>query len=79
METERLKRFIIGFKTEALPLLKEDNTGISYIISQSLSEDPLVRDIANLKPASGQLLGEFMGVPVTTEKDFAVRNYRDQI
>lgn len=77
METDKLKRFLIGFQTAVMPKITDDNTGLVYQISQSLSEDPLVRDIAHLKSGSGGSHGEYMGVQVTTVPDFGVKDYRE--
>lgn len=77
MNTEKLDRFLIGFRTEVLPLLTKDNTGLVYEISQSLAEDELVKTAAHLKTGSGYSSGEFMGVQVKTFQDFRVNDYRD--
>lgn len=77
MNTDKLKRFLIGFQTEVMPKITDDNTGLVYEISQSLAEDPLVRDISHLKSGSGGSNGEYMGVQVKTVKDFGVRDYRE--
>ena len=76
MNTDKLKRFLIGFQTEVMPMITDDNTGLVYEISQSLAEDELVRDIAHLRSGSGGSNGEYMGVQVKTVKDFGVRDYR---
>lgn len=76
MNTDKLERFLIGFKTEVLPLLSDNNTGLVYEISQSLAEDPLIIKLASIKRGSGGAMGEFMGVAVRTTKDFKVIDYR---
>jgi hypothetical protein len=76
MNTDRLKRFLIGFQTDVMPLIGEDNTGLVYEISQSLAEDPLVRDIVHMKTGSGHSTGTYMGVEVKTVPDFGVKDYR---
>jgi hypothetical protein len=76
MNTDKLERFLIGFKTEVLPLLREDNIGLVYEISQSLAEDPLIMKLAAIKKGSGSSSGEFMGVAVRTRRDFNVVDYR---
>lgn len=77
MDTSKLKRFLIGFQTEVMPKITDDNTGLVYQISQSLAEDPLVRDIAHLQTGSGSSRGEYMGVQVITVPDFGVKDYRE--
>jgi len=76
MNTDKLKRFLIGFETEVMPKITDDNTGLVYSISQSLSEDPLVRDMAHLTTGSGYTNGTFMGVSVRVQKDYAIEDYR---
>ena len=76
MNTERLRRFVLGFQADVLPKITDDNAGLVYIISQSLAEDPLVKDIANLKAGSGYSMGHFMGVTVKTMPDFKMEDHR---
>jgi len=76
MSTERLQRFLVGFETTILPVMREDKTGLVYVISQSLAEDPLVQQIAHLKKGSGASRGVFMGVEVRTMADFRAEDYR---
>ncbi len=75
-DTARLQRFLIGFQSSILPRISESNSGLVYMISQSLAEDPLVRDVAHLKTGSGYSVGEFMGVVVRTFPDFKAEDYR---
>lgn len=76
--TVPLKRFITGFRTSVLPYISTDNVGLVYYISQSLADDPIVKEVAELKQGSGYALGTFMGITVKTMPDFKMEDYREE-